>query len=238
MIINLFIDTETTGILIASERLPVLHALSHGMINTSVMTVDSRAFPKDELLFLREQQFRSVKPPFLKLVRQIKTQFSPSSFVTFEKDNSLSHPMYSTKKFVPQNLARWAERQRLCIVRARYLTEIETYCQRLVYESSAFFDVAGLDLSLREALDKSDPSVDVFHPHILSWASLRNTTPREAYSHLRLLIDGYRLNCMRSHALWEKYIEIINDITTDDRFSEIISEFERDVLTNGQSSYE
>ena len=236
MIINLLIDIETKGILFVSERLPVLHALCHGLLNTSVMTIDGRAFPKDDLLFLQEQQSRSVKPPFLKLVKNLET--CNWSFTVFEKDTSISHPMYSTKKFVPQDLARWAERRRLCNVRARYFNEIESYCHRVVAEASSFFDVAGLSLSLQEALDKSDPVAGIFQHYILSWASLRGMDPREAYHHLRLITDGYKINLVRSHAIWEKYIEIVNGVTTDDQFTEIISNFEKDILTNGQTLYE
>lgn len=209
---NVFlVDQETFGIVAYNTSIPVMHALSDGIQNSSVMTVV--LLPPDDR-FKNAGLDNSLLTSHHILLRSNTQALIPSEcnvakvaninqmFAVTDMDASLVTPEWIAKKQLAKNrlIGLWLLEQK-----------IERYMAR-----AKFF--AGDDYLIpfmRDEIQKCNVDNRVYSDAIVEWASIAGITSDEAFHLLSNRVSSANLIVSRLHALWFKYVNKINALSNE-----------------------
>jgi hypothetical protein len=82
-----------------------------------------------------------------------------------------------------------------------------------------FFQYIGKELDLVDVESNHYPG------SIIEWAEINSVSNKAAYYELKMLYESMGITMVRVHAIWSKYVDRINKITTQEEFEQL-SKFE------------
>lgn len=113
---------------------------------------------------------------------------------------------------------------RLAEIRTKYLHKLElktlAYIQRFqgLYDDSTLYFIGN-------ALSLSNPDLNKFDFAILEYANMLNIEPKNAYNHLKMKFDSYKMLKIKSYASYEKYKIAINNCINKNDIKNIYKKF-------------
>jgi hypothetical protein len=113
---------------------------------------------------------------------------------------------------------------KLAEIRTKYLHKLElktlAYIQRFqgLYDDSTLYFIGS-------ALSLSNPDLNKFDFAILEYANMLNIEPKNAYNHLKMKFDSYKMLKIKSYASYEKYRNEINNYIDKNDIKNIYKKF-------------
>ena len=219
---NVFlVDQETFGIIAFNSSIPIIHALSDGIQNSSVMSVvlvppderfkgaglDPSVLNSHHVLLRSDSQ--SLIPSECNVAKLAKVANINQLFAVADMDPSLITPAWIAKKKIAKSrlLGLWLLEQKI----ERYMTR-----------AKFFSGDDHLIPFMREEINKCNFDGKVYSDAIVEWASIADTTPDEAYHILSNRVQSANLIVSRLHALWFKYVNKINALSEEAEILDLV----------------
>lgn len=212
----LVVDQGHYGVLARCRSLPIAHALAKGMTNSSPMVIQYNFIGTDNVI-----NNYGLDPEInLTLVRS-GSKTTNSTYTLGEcnlaklVDQTRNGKLFDLVKMPTEQVTtEWIEKRRLANLRSVFLETAEEKCERYMSRSKLF---SGDEIFLQyvsKELTVSDPEKNIFSNGIKEWALINNISNDEAYNHLYMLWESTGINVLRINAVWHKYCDIINTLTT------------------------
>jgi len=215
----LVVDQETKGILTKCSSMAAAIAVSKGILNSSPMLV---RYP---YLNHKVNQYHTDTQLNYKLVRPSNNLSNMPSEVnvyeTVEKNNS-------NKLFELVSIdvdERWLEKRKLANFRSEKIEYLETTCERYMSRIKNFTGDELFFHYIGKELDLVDVESNHYPGSIIEWAEINSVSNKAAYYELKMLYESMGITMVRVHAIWSKYVDRINKITTQEEFEQL-SKFE------------
>jgi hypothetical protein len=201
---HLIVDQESFGVLTVTGSLPVANAVSIGIPNSSVMSVNifnyehfqNRSYSKNiehnvTLLFHSKYQLQTCEANVAKSVPSTNI----SSPYTVE---TISNPSYE-----------WKTKRELANIRAMVFFSVEERLQRYLASTNTFIgDNIFIPFIAEELKNPNSPAIE-------EWANIQFITIEEARADLEIKVKSVQLMVCKINAIWEKYIKKINSTVFD-----------------------
>lgn len=220
----LIIDQDTKGIITYSHSASISNAVTKGIMNTSCMMIHF-PFLKGKHEINRYLDDLSLN---YKLVKKHDPEFSNFKFMDSEMSVAgVANSTRNGKSFdiVPLDLNlitdEWIEKRRLGNFRVVNIRSLEMHCDRYLTRFKQFTADDVLFPYLSEQISLSDVTNNIYPPALIEWANINSIEPRAAYNELKMLKDSMDISVMRIHAVWYKYVEKFNSISTQEELSSL-----------------
>jgi hypothetical protein len=197
--IHIVVDLLTGGVLCRARSAANAHAVSLGFVN-AIPAILPTSVPWDVARVPPTADFNDLTQNY---------QYAKNVFVTA----------------LPQHLItkEWLDRRTLAIARADALWAWEVCCKKYLAERSFDYYFPGaMDAYLGEQLRACDPKTNTYTPAIIEWATISQVEPETAYQELKLRHDSLGLRLLRNHALYFRYVRILNSIDTPHMLKDVV----------------
>jgi len=218
----LVVDQETKGILTKCSSMNTANAVSKGILNSSPMLVPYPFMSlKHEII-----NYRNNVSINYKLIKNINYPLSimDSEINVYDTVvNPISKTMFDLIKI--DNSDDWTKKRSLANFRSEKMEILENICERYISRvknfpgDDLFFHYIGLELSK----EKSNS--------IKEWAEMNEITEDAARQELTMMYDSTGIILIRIQAVWNRYVNIINNMSDFKTFEEnqIISKIESEL---------
>jgi hypothetical protein len=218
----LIVDQATKGVISHSPIASVSNAVAKGIMNSSCMLIH---YPflmgnSDINRYLNDINLN------YKLVKKHAPEFSNFKFMDSEMsvaESTNTIPNGKTFDLVPMNAelitADWLEKRRLGNFRTVNIRSLEMHCDRYLSRFKQFTADDMLFPFLSEQLKLVDVVKEQYPASIIEWANINSVSPRAAFNELKMQKDSMDISIMRVHAIWNKYVEKFNSISTPEELS-------------------
>lgn len=125
--------------------------------------------------------------------------------------------------------------RQLAVMRNMAHRSWEVKCKQ--YLQNRNHDYHGMDMLggfLSSQLDKCDPKNNYYTQAIYEWATISEVSVATAYQELKIKSESIGLQYLRNHAIYQKYVNLINKCTIQSEFKDIILDG-KDQLVIGRS---
>lgn len=212
----LVVDQETKGILTKCSSMNIANIVSKGILNSSPMLVRYPYLNHDIVRYATDITLN------YKLVKETSSFVGnmPSEvnvYESVEKTNSRN-----VFELVPIDTNEaWLEKRKLANFRSLKLEYLESTCERYMSRvknfsgDSVFFQYLGAQLNLVDATNNYYPD------SIIEWAHINEVSNDAAYYELKMTYDSAGITLFRIHAIWTRYSEKINNISTEEEFNNL-----------------
>jgi hypothetical protein len=211
----LVVDQETFGVITRCPTISIANAVSKGILNSSPMVIfypytsisgGINAYRDD--ISLNYQLVRRGS----KIVNTgfIASECNVAKIVEETPSKRFFDLVEYPKEFLSQD---WYAKRWLANARADAIMVLEQRCERYLSRSKYFIGDEMFLQFLGKELDLCDPKTTTYTPAIQEWADINNRTVDAAYQELKMNYESSNISVMRIHALWNKYVEIINSKT-------------------------
>jgi hypothetical protein len=219
---QLVVDQTNFGILTAVQSLPVAHAVSLGIPNTSVMNV---LLP--EVQEFRTRSYRaSTTANFILVKRMIQASVPCEANVALQVNETQNNRLFDVIPMA-EVTPEWTERRRLANARANGLITLEQKIERYMARAKTFSgDEIFIPFIAEELKKGSSPAIE-------EWANIRGVTVHEARVDLEIKVKTAQLVVSNLNAVWEKYVERINSFNTFAEINNCLSYDVESSLRNG-----
>lgn len=204
---HLVVDQETFGILTTSASVAVANAVSKGIVNSSTMTIV--LFGTQEKLF----QYNKNTSINLTLIKQVtRANSATDSNLGLIKDtkNNLLFDIEDNSQVTEQ----WMAKRQLANDRQQGIISLETKLERYLSRVKTFTADDILYATLVDELKKCNVEQSQYSNAVTEWAEIVGIEPFAAYQELSVYVRSVGLSVLRLHALWTKYVDLINNLTT------------------------
>lgn len=205
---HLVVDQATFRILTTSPSIAVANAVSQGFLNTSTMTV---------VLFGRADVVNQIsKEPSTNylLVRQMNHASSATDMnlgkIVTETNNRQLFDIEITNDVDTE----WLQKRTLANSRQQGLMSVESKIERYLARIKNFTADEVLLPAIKEQLKLCDIGNNYYPDMILEWAQITGMTPFAAVQHLKVKVETAEFTVVRLHAIWTKYVDRVNQLTT------------------------
>lgn len=208
----LVVDQETFGVVTRCPTISIANAVSKGILNTSPMVI---FYPYTSVIG-GVNSYRDGPEINYQLVRRgskivntgyIASECNVAKIVEETPNKRFFDLIEYPKEFLNP---RWYAKRSLANIRADAMMVLEQRCERYLSRSKHFIgDEMFLQFLSRE-LDRCDPKTVNYTAAIQEWADINNRTVDDAYQELKMHYESSSISVMRIHALWNKYVDIIN----------------------------
>ncbi len=217
----LVVDQETKGILTKCSSMAAAIAVSKGILNSSPMLV---RYP---YLNHNINQYHTDIQINYKLVRPSNSLSNmPSEVNVYETvDNINSNRLFELISIDATDA--WLEKRKLANFRSEKIEYLETTCERYMSRiknftgDELFFQYIGKELELVDVENNQYPG------SIIEWAEINSVSNKAAYHELKMMYESMGITIVRVHAIWSKYVDRINKITTQEEYEQLLN-FESD----------
>jgi hypothetical protein len=213
----LIIDQASKGVITYSHSASISNAVSKGIMNSSCMMIH---FP---FLVSKHDINRYLEDLSLnyKLVKKHDPAFSNYKFMDSEMNVAESTEFIQSGKtfdLVPMDQTsltdEWLEKRRLGNFRVINIRSLEMNCDRYLSRFKQFSADDMLFPYITEQINLVDTDRNIYPNSIVEWANINSMTPRAAFNELKMKKDSMDISIMRIHALWTKYVEKFNSVST------------------------
>lgn len=215
---NLLVDQDTFGVISHCVSLPVAHALSEGIPNSSVMCATfPPGFDKlkgNGLEFGQDQNYILLRSSTIALIASECNVGKATTDLPPGKMFELL-PMQTVT-------SEWMEKKKLAKSRNLGLWLLEQKIERYIARAKFFIGDDVLVPFLANELAKCDFDNNVYSDVIVEWAEIANVTPAEAFHILSNKISSTNIIVSRLHAIWFKYVNQINSLDDEQRILQLV----------------
>jgi hypothetical protein len=220
----LIVDQATKGVITYSHSASISNAVSKGIMNSSCMLIH---FP---FLAGKHDINRYLEDLSLnyKLVKKHDPEFSNFKFMDSEMnvaESTNNVPSGKTFDFIPLDRElitdQWLEKRRLGNFRVINIRSLEMNCDRYLSRFKQFTADDMFFPYLTEQLQLVNVENNIYPESIIEWAAINDTTPRAAYNELKMQKDSMDISIMRIHAVWNKYVEKFNSVSTKEELARL-----------------
>jgi hypothetical protein len=228
----LVVDQETFGVITRCPTISIANAVSKGILNSSPMVI---FYPytgisgginiyRDDISLNYQLVRRGSK---IVNTGFIASECNVAKIVEETPSKRFFDLVEYPKEFLSQD---WYAKRWLGNARADAIMILEQRCERYLSRSKHFIGDEMFLQFLGKELDLCDPKTTTYTPAIQEWADINNRAVDAAYQELKMNYESSNISVMRIHALWNKYVEIINSKTEksdmeDALFMQLESEF-------------
>ena len=219
------IDQETFIVLGKIESLNIANSICKGILNTSVMVVSTLEEYVDTKNYILTQQptFHQGRFGTGHAAEIVQTIDRLVIFALKEIDNIPDH--IKLKKSITD-------------IRQFGFELLEENCNRYTSTLLNYFHTESFFLAVDNEIKKSNIDNKIFSPGIQNWASIYGTSPEIAFKKLKIDYDSYTIGMLKINAVWEKYSEKINMLTTiRDILKMFYDEFETEIFLTGNLNH-
>lgn len=193
------VDLLTGGILCRAHSISNAHAVSLGFVN-AIPAVLPVSIPWNVTHVNETTDFDDLTQNY---------QYQKNVFIVPLPEHLITH--------------EWIERRKLARARADALWSWEVCCNKYLSERSLDYYFPGMmDAYLAEQLQACDPKTGHYAPAIIEWATISQVEPDIAYQELKLRYEGLGLRLVRNHALYFRYVRIINSIDIPHMLQDVV----------------
>lgn len=220
----LIVDQATKGVITYSHSASISNAVSKGIMNSSCMLIH---FP----FLVGKHDINRYLEDFnlnYKLVKKHDPEFSNFKFMDSEMNVAESTNFIKSGKtfdLVPINQEsitdQWLEKRKLGNFRVINIRSLEMNCDRYLSRFKQFTADDMFFPYLTAQLQLVNVEQDAYPESILEWATINDTTPRAAYNELKMQKDSMDISVMRIHAIWNKYVEKFNSVSTKEELARL-----------------
>jgi hypothetical protein len=211
----LVVDQETKGILTKCSSMAAAIAVSKGILNSSPMLV---RYP---YLNHKVNQYHTDIQINYKLVRPSNSLSNmPSEVNVYETvEKTISSKLFELVSIDATDA--WLEKRKLANFRSEKIEYLENTCERYMSRiknftgDELFFQYIGKELDLVDVGNNQYPG------SIIEWAEINGLSNKAAYYELKMLYESMGITMVRVHAIWSKYVNRINKITTQEEFEQL-----------------
>jgi hypothetical protein len=223
----LVVDQETAKIITKCPSMSIANAVCKGILNSSVMVIH---YP---FMSTRHEinQYQDDHLINYQLVRENKSTIDRSVIST--SDANVYKPVERTENGKPFDIVKietvsedWLDKRKLGNFRSNRIRSLELICERYMARGNNFSNDEIFFQYLSTQLPLVNEESDHYPDSIVEWANIVGINPRQAYQELKLDYDSTGIFVMRMHAIWNKYVDIINQIPS-------VAEFDKhDIFIN------
>lgn len=225
----LVVDQETKGILTKCSSITIANAVVKGILNSSSMLVPYSNINNTKINTYSENTIDNYK-----LVRFHNSKFSNFKPMTgeanvYEIGNNKEKKAFDLVEMDQSSINNlWIEKRTLANFRANKIRTLESFCERYSARLVNFFGDELLFQNLSNELSKVDVKNNDYPISIIEWAEINNISPNAAYKELKLQYESTTISIMRIHAIWNKYVEKINQLNynQEDQADDLIHSLE------------
>jgi hypothetical protein len=215
---NVFlIDQESFGIIAFNTSITVMHALSDGIQNSSVMSVS--LMPSDD-------RFRGAGFDYPINSNHILLRSNPQALIPSEcnvaKVANINQMFAVTDMDANLVTPEWIAKKQLAKSRLLAIWLLEQKIERYITRAKFFTGDEYLVPFMQEEFKKCDFDNGVYSDAIIEWASIAGMTPGEAYHVLSNRVASSNLIVSRLHALWFKYVNKINLLNNSEELLDLV----------------
>ncbi len=231
----LVVDNDSSGVLTSCVSMSCANAVSKGIINSSTMVIkfsfmrsnhDINRYQDD--IKLNFQLVRLYDPELLKK-KPTNWEGEANNYQYLESTNPAKTfdlvPL--DKKFLS---SEWLNKRRIANIRSRHIRNLETICERYVGRVKTFFSDELFLQYLSTQLPLVDQTTNKYPESIMEWAEIRSIDPSAAFNELKMMYESTGISMMRTHAIWHKYVDLINTLETEDDLKSIYVRLETELI--------
>lgn len=217
-VFNLLVDQETFGVISHCISLPVAHALSDGIPNSSVMCATfAPGFNKlsgTGLEFRLDENYILLRSSTIALIAsecnvgRATADLPPGNMFDLL-------PMQTVTD-------EWIEKKKLAKIRYLGLWLLERKIERYLARAKFFVGDGILVPFLANELAKCDFDNNVYSDVIVEWAEIADVTSAEAFHILSNKISSTNIIVSRLHAIWFKYVNKINCLNDEQSILQLV----------------
>lgn len=136
---------------------------------------------------------------------------------------------------LPEHLIteKYLQQRELATLRALYINSLEVYFKGYMARTQITIDDSVYSF-MHQELQTSDPKTDTYANGIIEYAAISDISNESAYQELKLFLDSVGLIKLRNMAWYNKYVRIINSLTTREQmkaaFAKIYNEIYKKAL--------
>jgi hypothetical protein len=214
---TLLVDQETFGIIAYGPSIPVMQALSEGIQNSSVMTVVFH----HSLDKFRGTGLDAPTTENYILLRRTGTQAVTPSDCNVARGANIEQMFGYVDMEAPT--AEWIEKRTLAKNRQIGLWLLEQKIERYLSRAKMFTGDDVLLPFLASELQKCDFTKQVYSDVVVEWASIAGINVNEAYHILSNKVMSINIIVSRLHAMWFKYVNKINALSTSEEIMRLVN---------------
>jgi hypothetical protein len=117
----------------------------------------------------------------------------------------------------------YLKRKQLATLRTNPMSALDRYVV-WAYRKTVIFPVAGIDNDLEFELSQCQPDSDFYSYSIIEYSKICNLSPLEAYKQLRLRVNNFRSQRIRTYSYYDYFAHKINSSTTSAEIADIFTE--------------
>jgi hypothetical protein len=209
----LVVDQETATIITKCPSMSIANAVCKGITNSSVMVIHyAHMGTKHEI-----NQYQDNPTLVYQLVREARLTTDVSAISTSE--SNVYKSVSRTENGKPFDIVKittpsddWIEKRKLGNFRSNKIRSLELICERYMARGNNFSNDEIFFQYLSTQLPLVNETLDDYPAGIVEWANIVNVSPKQAYRELKLDYDSTGIFVMRVHAIWNKYVDIINQL--------------------------
>lgn len=213
------IDQLTFGILTETSSISVANALCKGILNTSQMIVSIDQTLDPNLNYILTQP---------KIIQK-HGEANAAKLV----DSIEGYKRHGIEVFSPDE--SFLEKKKLAENRKYGLDLLEKNITRFLSRNLNYVDHEGLISVLSTELPRCEPKENVYTIAVQEWAMANKVDNFSAYNFLKMQYDCYCTSTLRFHALWFKYADKINQLSSKREIHICaLYHFENEVYSSGE----
>ena len=181
---------ETEGVLCESTTPSIAQAVSLGFINSTI----------------------KVLPLSFSKFKETYGHYNFNQLDTF-----YTHQNMQVKEMNPNIVTdKWISTKKLAHLRNNFHSAWEARCKQFLQNRNHDFHTLGVfDGYLWNQIEKCDPTNNYYTQAIQEWASISDVCPDTAYQELKMRAESIALQYIRNHAVYQRYVQLINKETTE-----------------------
>lgn len=231
----LVVDNDSSGILTNCVSASCANAVSRGILNSSVMVIKF-SFMRNNHEINRYQDNNQLN---FKLIRLYDPEELKKKLINW-KGEANNYQYQESKNpavafdIVPLDQKHltedWLNKRKICNLRSRHLRNLETMCERYVARTKTFFSDEIFLQYLATQLPLVQQNKDQYPESIKEWAETRSMSNGAAYNELKMMYESSGIVIMRAHAIWHKYVDLINSLETEEDLKSIYARIETELI--------
>ena len=219
--VYIVVDQINYGILTTAISLSVATAVAKGIPNASIGTllVPERMNYFNNFAYINDTRYNCV---VVKKVTMATTHGDINAGRAVE--NTPNGRLFDVIEMPAGEINdEWLDRRRLANARSYNIMLLEGKLERYLSRVKHFTGDSIFIPYMDNELKKCYPEQNSFTPAVCEWASIAEMSPAEAFNELTVKIGSVQLSVARVNALWEKYVDRLNNLVDGKEMSSILN---------------
>ena len=225
--LNVVVDQETKGILTRCSTPSVANAVARGIPNSSMMIIEF-PFMKHEIV-----DYQTNINLNYKLLRKLYPQHS--DVIPLDSESNVFEVVDETPSGKPFDISpmeaspAWIEQRKIANFKSFAFNDLENRCDRYLARIATFSHDELFYQYLAKELEQVDVDANYYPVGISEWAEINDVSNFAAYQELNMNYQSNGIILMRIHAIWNRYQDLINSISTYEELWKLVYQVETEL---------